>query len=147
MVNCDYDLRFLSINPAHAGAAHDSYIWRMSRVKTELERCYNEGDRNSWLLGYSGYPLQPWLMVPFQNAAPNSPEDRYNQRHALARNCIERCNGVLKTRFRCLLSKRTLRYDPETVGDIATACAVLHNMCIAANVEPPPINNVEPENW
>ncbi|KAJ8971440.1 hypothetical protein NQ314_000696 [Rhamnusium bicolor] len=52
-------------NPAHAGATHDSFIW-----------CYNEGDRNSWLLGDSGYPLQPWLMVPFQNAAHNSPKDR-----------------------------------------------------------------------
>ncbi|KAJ8911925.1 hypothetical protein NQ315_016266 [Exocentrus adspersus] len=141
---CDYNLRILSINPRHAGATPDSFIWRLSRVKAEMERCYNEGDRNSWLLGDSGYPLQPWLMIPFHNAAPNSPEDRFNQRHAAARNCIERRNGVLKTRFRCLLHERTLRYDPEFVGQIIIACAVLHNMCVAANLEPP--HNTEPEN-
>ncbi|KAJ8954268.1 hypothetical protein NQ314_007144 [Rhamnusium bicolor] len=136
MSACDYDLRIFSINPAHAGATHDSFIWRSSTTKSELERCYNEGDWNSWLLGESGFPLQPWLMVHFQNAAPNSPEDRFNQTHALTRNCIERCNRVLKTRFLC---KGTLRYDPETVRNIVTAYAV---MCIATNVELPPINNL-----
>lgn len=140
---CDYDLKILSINPRHPGATRDSFIWRSSEVKTTLERCYNEDNRNSWLLGDSGYPIQSWLNVPFQNAAPNSPQDIFNQRHAAARNCIERCNGLLKTRFRCLLSERTLRYDPEAVDNILIACPFLHNMCILENLEVPVINELQ----
>lgn len=73
-------------------------------------------------------------MTPFHNPAGNTPEGRYNDIHAQARNCIERCNGVLKSRFRCLLRERVLRYSPEKVGKIVNACVILHNICIAANL-------------
>ncbi|KAJ8939492.1 hypothetical protein NQ318_022546 [Aromia moschata] len=127
----------LNINPQFPGSTHDSYIWRMSQAKVELERCFNDGDRNSWLLVGcdSGYPQQPWLMIPMLNAAVGTPQERYNICHASARNCIERCFGVLKGRFRCLLGERTLRYSPERVGTIVVLCAVLHNICIAGRLE------------
>lgn len=51
---------------------------------------------------------------------------------------MERCIGILKKRFRCLLRYRTLEYTPEKAGQIINACAVLHNMCIRANLPPPP---------
>lgn len=74
-------------------------------------------------------------MTPFHNPQQNTPESRYNDAHIQARNCIERCNGVLKSRFRCLLKERVLRYSPERVGRLVNACAILHNICIAANLE------------
>lgn len=123
------------MNPRYAGATHDSYIWRRSIIRQELERCYEAGDTSSWLLGDSGYPLEPWLMTPVPNAAEGSPEWRYNLQHASARNVIERCNGVLKNRFRCLLGERKLRYEPEKVGNIVVACCVLHNMCVRGRLE------------
>lgn len=128
-------MKILSINPRHAGSTHDAFVWRTSQVQEVLQRNYRQGDRNSWLVGDSGYPQQPWLQTPILNAALNSPEDRFNIRHIAARNCIERCNGVLKTRFRCLLGERTLRYSPQDVGTIVNACAVLHNMCVEARLE------------
>ncbi|KAJ8944584.1 hypothetical protein NQ314_009455 [Rhamnusium bicolor] len=112
-VVCDYNLKIINCNPQFPGSTHDSYIWRVSQVQTELERCFNDGDYNSWLLGDSGYPQQPWLMTPVLNAVPGSPEEQYNNVHAAARNCVERCFGVLKGRFRCLLGELTLRYSPE----------------------------------
>nr|CAI5851475.1 unnamed protein product [Callosobruchus analis] len=37
----------------------------------------------------------------------------------------------------CLLKHRVLHYGPETASQIINACAVLHNICIANNVEEP----------
>lgn len=71
---CDYNLKILNINARHAGATHDAYIWRLSRVQTELEWHYNNGDHNSFL-GDSGYPQQPWLMTPILNPPPTSPQE------------------------------------------------------------------------
>lgn len=88
-------------------------------------------------MGDSGYPLQPWLLTPFQNPAPNSPEERYNHAHKITRSSIERCIGILKIRFRCLLGERRLRYDPMKVGIFVNTCAILHNMCIRAGIELP----------
>lgn len=75
-------------------------------------------------------------MTPFENPAPGSPEERYNQRQRSTRCLIERCNGVLKLRFRCLLKHRTLHYSPEKASQIINACVVLHNICINNNIPP-----------
>lgn len=144
---CDSNLTILNINARYPGSCHDAYIWRNSYICEELHHCFETGDRNSWLLGDSGYPQQPWLMTPVPNPPPGSPQERYNQRHAITRNSIERCIGVLKSRFRCLSIERKLRYSPEKAGNIATACAVLHNLCVAGNLdipEPEPqMNNID----
>lgn len=123
-------MNILAISPQYPGACHDAFIWRNSTINVELEKCFNNGDHNTWLLGDSGYPQQPWLMTPVLNAQNGSAEERYNVRHASARNCVERCFGVLKGRFRCLLGERKLRYNPNKVSSIIVACAVLHNICI-----------------
>jgi len=47
----------------------------------------------------------------------------------------------MKKRFECLLRYRTLEYTLEKAGQVINACVVLHNMCIRANLPPPP----EPE--
>lgn len=83
-------------------------------------------------------------MTPYPNAAPNTSEDRYNEVHRRTRSLIERCNGVLKMRFRCLLKHRVLHYKPEKCSRIINACCVLHNMCIENNL--PPINLGDDEN-
>lgn len=103
------------------------------------------GDRNTWLLGDSGYPQEPWLMTPMVNAAPGTPQYVYTEAHVRARNCVERCIGVLKGRFRCLLLERKLRYSPEKVGNIINACTILHNICNEGNVgfEIAPAQNVD----
>lgn len=43
---------------------------------------------------------------------------------------IERVNGILKMRFRCLLKHRFLHYSPRTAAKIVHACCVLHTMAI-----------------
>lgn len=131
---CNSDLLILNVNSRYPGSTHDAFIWRQSAVKTEMQNSYNNGERNTWLLGDSGYPLEPWLMTPVQGAIPGSPEDRYNLAHSSGRNHIERTNGLLKGRFRCLLGERGLRYNPHQVGTIVNACCILHNFCVHARI-------------
>lgn len=56
---CGPDLLIFSINARFGGTAHDAYVWRSSNVKNHLESVYESGKRDFWLLGDSGYPLQP----------------------------------------------------------------------------------------
>lgn len=82
-------------------------------------------------------------MTPILDAAQGSREELYTQRHIQARNCIERCFGLLKSRWRCLLKHRTLHYHPAKAGKIVVACSVLHNIAIHAKLPSPSTLEVE----
>ncbi|KAF2892598.1 hypothetical protein ILUMI_13574 [Ignelater luminosus] len=88
----------------------------------------------------SGYPLESWLLTPMVDAQPGTPEARYTLRHSQTKNVIERCNGLLKMRFRCLSKK--LLYHPIQVGKIVYAAVVLHNLAIDFNLND--LNDKEP---
>lgn len=70
-------------------------------------------------------------MKIFDGDGLNESQRNFN-RHLLAlRQSVERCIGVLKGRFRCILGERQLRYCPTKVGHIIYSCAMLHNFLIA----------------
>ena len=92
--------------------------------------------------GDSGYPLQPYVITPVRNPADGTPEHRFNIAHRRARSCVERCIGVLKARFRCLIQERVLKYAPVKAGSIINACAILHNFMVARNVPLPPEHEI-----
>lgn len=129
---CDHKLKIRSIYANYGGSTHDSFIWRTSQAQQFMNNLYQNGER-SWLIGDSGYPLQPYLLTPFINPE-NDQERRYNNVLASARNVVERCIGLLKMRFRCILKERSARYKPEFVCELIKACAVLHNMCVDENL-------------
>lgn len=156
---CDYNLRILSVDATHPGSTHDASIWETSqdrRVMTDL----TDNGEESWFLGKlwftcsfkinkilyfclgdSGYPLELWLIVQFDNPEEGSAEDRFNVKHRKARNCIERTNGVLKLRYRCLLGERTMRYQPQTAVSFTNVCCALHNICRSRNITDPDLND------
>lgn len=131
---CDDSLKILNINANFGGASHDSFIWRNSEIQAYMRHLHNTGERTSWLIGDSGYPLQPYLMTPFNNVEPNSPEAHFNEAHIRARNVVERTIGLLKMRFRCLLRERVSRYEAAKVSKMVTVCSILHNMCVNGDV-------------
>ncbi|KAG5860737.1 hypothetical protein JTB14_025284 [Gonioctena quinquepunctata] len=127
---CDPELIIMNVNANFPGSCHDSFIWRQSQIEFHLHNDYQNGQRNTWLLGDSGCPQEPWLMTPVYGALPHTSEKLYNYSHTLGRNCIERVDGVLKGRFRCLLGERKPPYGPQKVGIIVSACCILHNDCV-----------------
>lgn len=88
--------------------------------------------------GDSAYPLQPWLVTPVPgNHISRSPAAMFNAAHSSLRSVVERCIGVLKMRFRCLQRHRALYYGPVFTSKIIAACAVLHNLCVRADLPEP----------
>ena len=57
--------------------------------------------------------------------------------------CDERCFGVLKARFRCLLQERVLCYDPVTAGHIINSCIILHNIMILNGLDSTEEDDIE----
>ncbi|XP_053958094.1 uncharacterized protein LOC128863147 [Anastrepha ludens] len=74
-----------------------------------MERRYNNGDTSSWLLGDSGYPLEPWLMPPYRLRESETDVGKciFNDIHSKARSI-----GVYKGRWRILSDDRKPRYNP-----------------------------------
>lgn len=57
-------------------------------------------------MGDSGYPLEPYLMTPYRSLSQPA-HVHFNETHVKAR------NGVLKNRFRSILSERGFHYIPK----------------------------------
>lgn len=96
--------------------------------------------------GDSGYPLEPFLMIPFGD--PVTPgQQRYNRSHKKTRVIIEQTFGVLKSRFRCLHhSGGSLQYEPKKCAKIAAACMWLHNKCVQRRIPEPVLDEGEGDN-
>ncbi|XP_077517201.1 uncharacterized protein LOC144128023 isoform X1 [Amblyomma americanum] len=126
----DSKLRILAIDPRLPGSTHDAFCWKHSFLRRRIaeQGLLRPGE---FLLGDSGYPLEPWLMTPVPgHPSLQTPEGAYNHAHSSMRTAVERCIGVLKSRFRCLQRYRTLHYSPKRSATIIAACAALHNLCL-----------------
>ncbi|XP_067616529.1 putative nuclease HARBI1 isoform X2 [Eurosta solidaginis] len=56
MIICDHTYKILAINCQYGAAAHDSFVWKHSDQRRDLEDGFQQiRHRNSWILGDSGY--------------------------------------------------------------------------------------------
>ncbi|KAG0443259.1 hypothetical protein HPB47_015117 [Ixodes persulcatus] len=82
VVVCDADCRVMSIDPRYPGSVHDSFAWRYSWLRSNFEqgRLIDDG---RFLLGDSGYALQPWLITPVSGYhAASTACGRFNKAHS-----------------------------------------------------------------
>ncbi|CAL4082538.1 unnamed protein product [Meganyctiphanes norvegica] len=134
MIVCDADWRIISYSAKYPGDSDDSFIWDNSHIR---RRFLNEEFGDGLLIGDSGFPLEPFMMVPFQNPATNE-EEKFNLSHKKTQVWVEQCFGILKNRFRCLhMSGGELPYIPIKCARIIICCLFLHNLCIRRNIPIP----------
>ena len=134
-INCqaiiDADLKFVNAVARWPGGTHDSFVLQTSRVYDHLEANHTLLDHGV-LVGDSGYPLKPYLMVPYDNPLTRS-QRRFNATLKTTRSSVERAIGQLKRRFNCL--HQGLRVQPKKACTFITACIILHNIAKMLNEE------------
>ena len=135
MAACSFDMLFTYVNTGWEGSAADS------RVLTEILR--NPDDPfvaplpPKYYVVDSGYSNtqgfwalfrgQRYHIQQFRNGGqPTGPQELFNYYHSSLRNCIERCFGVLKARFKIL--KHMTNYWMPRQNIIPIACCVIHNL-------------------
>lgn len=123
---CDANLRIFDMSAKWSGSTHDAFMLRQSFC-WERKQDFADG----YILGYSAYPLLDWLLTPIVRPSTDA-ENQYNAAHRKARCIIERCNGVLKSRFRCLTKE--LNVSPINNSNIIMACVCLHNFARINNL-------------
>ncbi|KAJ6648138.1 Protein ALP1-like, partial [Pseudolycoriella hygida] len=111
------NMRFVNVNARYPGSNHDAFVWKCSLAYSFLEGIANEmGEEwEYFLLGDSGYPLQPWLMTPYDSPR-TAAEKQFNR-------------------------ERKLRYSPLVNGHIIYSCTVLHNFLLENGY---PVDDLEP---
>ncbi|CAG9138332.1 unnamed protein product [Plutella xylostella] len=122
-VICDATLQIMDLVARWRGSTHDSRIFTESSIKQRFERREFRGR----LLGDSGYRLEPYLFTPITRPQ-NVAEEHYSEAHISTRNTIERCFGVWKQRFQCLLHGMSVKM--ENIKPTIVALAILHNIAI-----------------
>ncbi|XP_038661682.1 putative nuclease HARBI1, partial [Scyliorhinus canicula] len=122
-VVCDHRMIIMHVCARFPGSVHDSYVLSQSNIPGMFEGRHRR--MRGWLLGDRGYPLRTWLMTPVRRPQTNA-DNGYNDAHAATRGLIERCFGILKSRFRCLdISGWALQYPPDRIGRIIVVCCAL----------------------
>ena len=73
------------------------------------------------------------VVTPYREPLQGRVQSRFNGCHVKACSIIECAFGLLKVRWRCLLSK-ALEVNHTFVPAVVTACCVLHNLSITADM-------------
>ena len=137
---------FTSINTGPPGSLHDSAHFK----STELYRKVDEGimggfhdDPLTWgtrlsfppyIVADRGYPLLSWCITPFKKGplglALTQEEAWFNRKHSSTRMSVERGFGILKSRFKEIGTKSSLKL--EFLPTVVHACCILHNLLLAS---------------
>ncbi|XP_068686411.1 putative nuclease HARBI1 [Montipora foliosa] len=125
-VVCDDNLMFLDAMTGWPGSVHDSRVLRNSNLFATAGQKF---DSDKHLLGDGGYPLLPWLIVPFRdNGRLTANQRKFNKAQSSLRQAVERAIGLLKGRWRKLLYLDHL--DVKLMAKLIMAACVLHNFCL-----------------
>ncbi|XP_054729293.1 putative nuclease HARBI1 [Anastrepha obliqua] len=116
MIICDFDMIIRAVDATRPGASHDAFVFSMSSAKHYYLSQYEAGDRGSWLLGDSGFGIEPFLLTPYRNLGPRSAEHRFNQQHAKARTKQFRLLRNEQLQCKCVTSGREQQQNSSNIN-------------------------------
>lgn len=135
----DAKRRIQSIVARWPGSAHDSTIFRQSRIRARFE---NNEFEDLLLLGDAGYPVGCYLITPLRDP-DNNVERTYNDAQTQTRKPVECSYGIWKRRFPILAVGINVRVTSAI--SIIVATAVLHNIACFFGESNPPLTREEEE--
>ena len=131
LAGCTLDLYFFYVLPGWQGSANDTKV-----LNEAISRDFPLMD-GRYYLADSGYHPRRGFLTPYGSTryhlqeqaraglAPATKEELYNLRHSQLRNCIERIFGVLKKRFKIMVTP--LSYELGDQVRLVRVLALLHN--------------------
>ena len=130
----DSSFRILSIVAGFLGRKSNSRILKASTLCQDIEggkllnappvKASNGVEVNQYLVGGEGYPLLPWLMVPFVEAVPGSVEENFNAGIEVMR--VPAIRTAASLRNWGVLSG-PVREEVKMAVAYIGACSILHN--------------------
>ena len=137
---------FTSVNTGPPGSLHDSAHFKITELYRKVEEGVMGGfhdDPLTWesglpfppyLVADRGYPLLSWCITPFKLGPMGTPlseeEVWFNRKHSSTRICVERGFGILKSRFKEIGTKTSLKLD--FIPTVVHCCCILHNILLAS---------------
>ena len=105
------------------GAEHDSNAFKKTDLYKKLlsigQRLYDKG---LYIVGDSAYSIRSFILVPYENATPQSPEDGFNYHHSCCRIWVECTFGEIDMRWGILW--KPLHYPENSTQVVfSLACA------------------------
>jgi len=126
---CDHERIFTHCYVGHVGSVHDARVFGLSSLANFIEDDA-KFPGNTHLLGDGAHSLHKRVMTPYQDNGQLNPRQRnYNFMHSSPRMAIERAFGLLKGRWRSLLSLLAMDRVERIPHHIMARC-VLHNICL-----------------
>ncbi|XP_055714961.1 uncharacterized protein LOC129809174 [Phlebotomus papatasi] len=133
---CDADLNFTYVCIGGFGSQSDQSVWTYSALGTALQTddidwpCEtllpnSDISYGYFLIGDEGFPLTKYMMRPYSGRNLSQDKTNFNQRISAARSTIERCFGILASRFRIFRSE--IAANTKNVELIVQAAVTLHN--------------------
>ena len=125
----DKDKKILWRFIGQKGSAHDSTVFKQSNLYNHLMLVADQlYEKELYIVGDSAYALRGFLLCPYENTRPNTPEDNFNFYLSSQRIHVECAFGEIDRRFGIFW--RPLEGNLKNHQHTIDACLRLHNFIL-----------------